>query len=45
MGTYRLTDHSFVANKLFVGFIIFTPGTRLKTYALLIPVVSEHWTD
>ena len=30
MGTYRLTAHSFMAIKLFVGLIIFTPGTLLK---------------
>ena len=30
MGTYRLTAHSFAAIRLFLGFIIFTPGTQLK---------------
>ena len=45
MGTYRLTAHSFVAMRHFVGFIVFNPGTRLNTYVLLISVISEHWID
>ena len=44
MGTYRLTAHSFVAIRLFVSLIVFTPGTLLNIYVLLIPVISEHWT-
>ena len=38
----RLTVHSFVAIGLFVGLIVFTPGTQLNIYVLLIPVISEH---
>ena len=45
MGTYRLIAHSFVAIRLFVGLIVFTPGTLLNIYVLLIPVILEHWTD
>ena len=45
VGTCRLTAHSFVAIRLFVGLIVFTPGTLLNIYVLLIPVISEHWTD
>ena len=45
MGAYRLTAHSFVAMRHFIGFIVFNPGTQLNTYVLLIPVISEHWTD
>ena len=45
MGTYRLTAHSFMAIRLFVSLIIFTPGTLLNIYVLLIPVILEHWTD
>ena len=45
MRTYRLTAHSFVAIRLFVGLIIFTPGTLLNIYVLLIPVILEQWTD
>ena len=33
------------SQRLFVGLIIFTPGTLLNIYILLIPVISEHWTD
>ena len=45
MGTYRLTAYSSVVIKLFIGFIVFTPGTQLNTYVLLISVISKHWTD
>ena len=45
MGTYRLTAHSFVAIRHFIGLIVFTPGTQLTIYVLLISVISEHWTD
>ena len=45
MGTYRLTAHSFVTIRLIVGLIVFTPGTQLNIYILLIPAISEHWTD
>ena len=45
MGTYKLTVHSFVAIRLFIGLIVFTPGTQLNVYVLLIPVILEHWTD
>ena len=45
MGTYRLIAHSFVAIRLFVGLIVFTLGTLLNIYVLLIPVLLEHWTD
>ena len=36
---------SFVAIRLFVGLFLFTPGTQLSIYVLLIPIISEHWTD
>ena len=39
MGTYRLTAHNFVAIRLFVGLIIFTPGTLVNIYILLILVI------
>ena len=45
METYRLTAHSFMAIRLFVGPIVFTPGTLLNIYILLIPVILEHWTN
>ena len=45
VGTYRLTAHSFVAISLIIGLIIFTPGTQLSIYILLIPVILEHWPD
>ena len=45
MGTYRLIVHSFVAIRLFVGLIVFTPGTLPNIYVSLIPVILEHWTD
>ena len=45
METYRLTAHSFVAIKLFVGIIVFTPGTQLNIYILLISVISENGAD
>ena len=46
-GSWELTDllPSFVAIRLFVGLIVFTPGTPLNIYVLLIPVISEHWID
>ena len=34
-----------MAVRLFVGLIVFTPGTQLNVYILLIPVILEHWTD
>ena len=43
MGTYRLTAHSFVAITLFAGLIVFTPGTQLSIYVLLIPVIKCSW--
>ena len=45
MGTYRLTAHSFVAIRLTVGIIVFTPGTQLNIYVLSISVTSEHWKN
>ena len=44
-GSWELTAHSFVAIRLFVGLIVFTPGTLLNNYVSLIPVILEHWTD
>ena len=44
MGTYLLLT-VFVAIRPFVGLIVFTPGTQLNIYVLLIPVISENWTD
>ena len=43
VGTCRLTAYSFVAIRLFVGLIIFTPGTQLSIYILLISAISEQW--
>ena len=45
MGAYRLTAHNFVAMRHFIGFIVFNHWIRLNSYVLLIPVISEHWTD
>ena len=45
MGTYRLTAHSFCDNHTYHSLIIFTPGTQLNIYVVLIPVISEHWAD
>ena len=44
-GNLQTTAHSFVAIKLFVGIIVFTPGTLLNIYVLLISVISENGTD
>ena len=44
MRTCRLTAHSFLAIRLFIGLIAFTPGTQLNIYAV-IPCNTEHWTD
>ena len=44
-GSWELTAHSFMAIRLFIGLIVFTPGTLLNIYVLSIPVILEHWTD
>ena len=43
VGTCRLTAYSFVAIRLFVGLIVFTPGTQLSICILLISAISEQW--
>ena len=35
----------FCGNHTYHSLIIFTPGTQLNIYVVLIPVISEHWTD
>ena len=35
----------FCGNQTYHSLIIFTPGTQLNIYVVLIPVISEHWTD
>ena len=37
MGTYRLIAHSFVAIRLFVGLIVFTPGTPAEHLRFVNP--------
>ena len=44
-GEGRGNAHSFMVIRLFVGLIVFTPGTQLNIYVLSIPVILEHWTD
>ena len=35
----------FCGNQTYHSLIIFTPGTQLNIYVVLIPVISEHWAD
>ena len=38
----QITAHSFMAIRLIVGLIVFTPAIQLNIYVLSTPVTSEN---